>query len=89
MGALTFFFFFKSFFLKLIVACRLCVIYVREDVRCPQNGRFPRSLARSLILMLYWNMVLVLMMISLNLCFGNKMGIFISELVNINVNGWV
>ena len=32
MGALTFlFFFFNSFFLKLIVACRLRVIYVRED----------------------------------------------------------
>ena len=32
MGALTFlFFFFISFFLKLIVAYRLCVIYVRED----------------------------------------------------------
>ena len=33
MGALTFFFFFFliPFFSKLIVACRLCVIYVRED----------------------------------------------------------
>ena len=32
MGALTFLcFFFYSFFLKLIVTCGLCVIYVRED----------------------------------------------------------
>ena len=31
MGALTFPFFLIPFFLKLIVACRLCVIYVRED----------------------------------------------------------
>ena len=32
MGALNFlFFFFYSFFLKLIVACRLCVIYAREN----------------------------------------------------------
>ena len=32
MGALTFLYiFFNSFFLKLIAACRLCVIYVRED----------------------------------------------------------
>ena len=33
MGALTFLFFFFliPFFLKLIVACRLCVAYVRED----------------------------------------------------------
>ena len=31
MGALTFFSFLIPFFLKLIVACRLCVIYVRED----------------------------------------------------------
>ena len=33
MGALTFFCFFFEylFFLKLIVACRLCVIYVWED----------------------------------------------------------
>ena len=31
MGALTFYFFLVSFFLKLIVACRLCVIYVRKD----------------------------------------------------------
>ena len=33
MGALTFllFFFLIPFFLKLIVTCRLCVIYVRED----------------------------------------------------------
>ena len=32
MGALTFWFFFLApFFLKLIVTCRLCVIYVRED----------------------------------------------------------
>ena len=31
MGALTFFSFLIPFFLTLIVACRLCVIYVRED----------------------------------------------------------
>ena len=32
MGALTFLLYFLiPFFLKLIVACRLCVIYVRED----------------------------------------------------------
>ena len=32
MGALIFLLFsFNIFFLKLIVACRLCVIYVRED----------------------------------------------------------
>ena len=32
MGALTFLcIFLISFFLQLIVACRLCVIYVRED----------------------------------------------------------
>ena len=32
MGALTFLWFITSIFLlKLIVACRLCVIYVRED----------------------------------------------------------
>ena len=31
MGALTFLFFFIPFFLKLIVACKLCVIYVREE----------------------------------------------------------
>ena len=31
MGALTFLFFFISFFLKFIVAYRLCVIYVSED----------------------------------------------------------
>ena len=33
MGALNFllFFFLIPFFLKLIVACRLCVIYTRED----------------------------------------------------------
>ena len=32
MGALTFLLlFFNSFFLKLIVACRLCFNYVRED----------------------------------------------------------
>ena len=32
MGALTFLFYlFNIFFLKLIVACRLCVTYVRED----------------------------------------------------------
>ena len=32
MGALTFvLFFFNSFYLKLIVSCRLCVIYMRED----------------------------------------------------------
>ena len=34
MGALSFllFFFLIHFFLKLIVACWLCVIYVREDI---------------------------------------------------------
>ena len=32
MGALTFLsFIFDIFFFKLIVACRLCVIYVKED----------------------------------------------------------
>ena len=31
MGALTFLLFFFNSFLKLIVACRLYVIYVRED----------------------------------------------------------
>ena len=32
MGALTFLLYFLiPFFLKVIVACRLCVIYVRED----------------------------------------------------------
>ena len=31
MGALTFLFFLILFFLKLIMVCRLCVIYVRED----------------------------------------------------------
>ena len=31
MGALTFLFFFNSFFFKSIVACRLCDIYVREE----------------------------------------------------------
>ena len=32
MGALTFlFFFFNSFFLNIIVACKLCVIYVWEN----------------------------------------------------------
>ena len=32
MGTLTFLlFFYISFFLKLIVACRLCIIYVRVD----------------------------------------------------------
>ena len=31
MGALTFFFFLIPFFLKLIVAGILCVIFVRED----------------------------------------------------------
>ena len=55
MGVLTFLcFIFDIFFLKLIVTCRLCVIYEREDhdsnvealvdymdlaVRCPQRGR--------------------------------------------------
>ena len=32
MGALTFLYLFLNiFFLNLIVACRMCVIYVRED----------------------------------------------------------